>query len=183
MYIFLHTLQVHVAKSSVVADHCGTFALSDPRDKEFQSECDHEHKMQCDRCNMFTTVINDIQANLLNAHCRTEQKEEMEYIITSCKTSIQAWKAHLLRHVNQDIATLEVLERLDENSVPLVSDWAMIYIPRKFRESQRDWFGKKVISWHLPVAIRKCSNGEMQMLTFVHIFQVVAKKVQLFWLL
>ena len=171
MYIFLHTLQAHVAQSSVVADHCRTFALSDPRDKEFQSKCDHEHKMQCDRCNMFTTVINDIQANLLNVHCTAEQKEEMEYIITSCKISIEAWKAHLLRDVNQDIARQEVLESLGENSVLLVSDWAMKYIPRKFRESQRDWFGKRGISWHLSVAIRKCSNGEMQMLTFVHIFQ------------
>ena len=112
--------------------------------------------------------INDKQANLLNAHCTTEQKEEMGYIITSCKTSIEAWK---LRDVNQDIARQEVLESLDENSVLLVSDWAMKYIPRKFRESQRDLFGKRGISWLLSVAIRKCSNGEMQMLTFVHIFQ------------
>ncbi len=168
---FFHNLQVHVAKSSEVADHCRPFALSDPSDEDFHSKCDHEHKMQCDRCNLFTAAFNDIETNLLNAHCTTEQREEMEYIITSCKSSIEAWKAHLLRDANQDFARQEIIESLDENSVLLVSDWAMKYVPTKFRESQRDWFGKRGISWHLSVAIRKCAGGELQMLTFVHIFQ------------
>ena len=128
--------------------------------------------MQCDRCNLFTAAFNDIETNLLNAHCTTGQREEMEYIITSCKSSIiEAWKAHLLRDANQDFTRQEIIESLDENSVLLVSDWAMKYVPTKFRESQRDWFGKRGISWHLSVAIRKCACGELQMLTFVHIFQ------------
>lgn len=127
--------------------------------------------MQCDRCNLFTAAIDDIEANLLNADCSVEQKEEMEYIIANCKNSIKAWKAHLLRNVNQDSARQEILESLDEESVLLVSDWAMKLVPKKFRESQRDWFGKRGISWHITVAIRKCATGEVQMLTFVHIFQ------------
>lgn len=133
--------------------------------------CDHEHNVQCDRCNLFTAAIDDIEANLLNADCSVEQKEEMEYIIANCKNSIEAWKAHLLRNVNQDSARQEILESLDEESVLLVLDWAMKFVPTKFRESQRDWFGKRGISWHITVAIRKCATGEVQMLTFVHIFQ------------
>ena len=127
--------------------------------------------MQCDRCNLFTAAVSDIQKNLMNANCTTKQREEIEYIITSCKSNIEAWKAHLLRDANQDLARQEILESLDENSILLVSDWAMKYVPKKFRESQRDWFGKRGISWHLSVAIRKCAGGEMQMLTFVHIFE------------
>ena len=116
--------------------------------------------MQCDRCNLFTAAVSDIQKNLMNANCTTEQREEMEYIITSCKSNIEAWKAHLLRDANQDLARQEILESLDENSILLVSDWAMKYVPKKFRETQRDWFGKRGISWHLSVAIRKCAGAK-----------------------
>ena len=51
----------------------------------------------------------------------------------------------------------------------------MKFLPRKYRESQRDWFSKRGISWHVTVAIRKGLDGEMQMLTsmltFVNVFE------------
>ena len=63
-----------------------------------------------------------------------------------------------------------MLKSLDTHSVLLALDWAMKYLPRKYRESQSDWFGKRGISWHITTAIRN-SEGQPQMLTFVHIFQ------------
>ena len=52
----------------------------------------------------------------------------------------------------------------------LVMDWAMKYFLRKYRESQADWFGKRGISWHIATVMRK-SQGQLKMMTFVHIFQ------------
>ena len=46
----------------------------------------------------------------------------------------------------------------------------MNIIPRKYTESQTDWFGKRGIPWHLTVATRR-EGGELQMLTFAHIFK------------
>ena len=48
----------------------------------------------------------------------------------------------------------------------------MKLLPRKFRESQTDWFGKRKISWHITVATRKNKDGEIEMQTFVHIFEI-----------
>ena len=62
------------------------------------------------------------------------------------------------------------MSALGERSIQLVVDWAMKFLPRKFRESQSDWFGKRGISWHLAVAIRR-KSGEMEMMTFVHVFE------------
>ena len=45
----------------------------------------------------------------------------------------------------------------------------MKHLPRKYRESQADWFGKCGIPWHFTVATRR-EGGELQMLTFAHIF-------------
>jgi hypothetical protein len=98
-------------------------------------------------------------------------KEELTFRVRQAKTNIQAWKAHLLRYVNQDEARVDILEALDETSVFLTQDWAMKFIPRKFRESQKDWFAKRGMSWHITVATRRGKDGQLEMLTFVHIFK------------
>ena len=69
---------------------------------------------------------------------------------------------------------IDILELLDESSVLVVQDWAMKYLPRKHRESQTDWFGKRGIPWHISVAFRKISD-QFQMLTFAHIFQTCSQ--------
>ena len=38
----------------------------------------------------------------------------------------------------------------------------MEFIPTSFRETQRDWFGKKGKSWHLSVAITKAEDGTIE---------------------
>ena len=47
----------------------------------------------------------------------------------------------------------------------------MKFIPRKYRESQADWLGKRGISWHVSVAMRKHAGKTLQTLTLVHVFQ------------
>ena len=44
----------------------------------------------------------------------------------------------MLRSINQDEARLDAINTLDAHSVLLVIDWAMKYLPRKYRESQTD---------------------------------------------
>ena len=64
-----------------------------------------------------------------------------------------------------------MLNELTASSVLLVLDWAMKYVPRKLRESQADWYGKRGIPWHLTVTITKSCQGKIQMLTFAHMFK------------
>ena len=95
--------------------------------------------------------------------------EELNFIKGQAKQNIWAWKGHLLRSgcVNQDEARLEVIDSLNESSVLLVQDWAMKFLPRKFKESQSDWFAKRGMSWHITVATRRAENQELQMMAFV----------------
>ena len=72
--------------------------------------------------------------------------------------------------LNQDECRLDILSSLSASSILLVLDWAMKYLPRKYRESQSDWFSKRGISWHIAAAI-KSNSGEMEMMTFVHVFE------------
>ena len=47
----------------------------------------------------------------------------------------------------------------------------MKFLPRKFRESQTDWFAKGGISCHLAVSTRGGNDLRLQMMTFVSVFR------------
>lgn len=63
-------------------------------------------------------------------------------------SAIKELKAHVLRSKNQDGARMNVAENLGDGDLFLIADWAMMCLPRKFREGQTDWFGKRGINWH-----------------------------------
>lgn len=42
--------KLHVKRESLIADHCITFALSDPTDPAFRMLETHQHEEQCPRC-------------------------------------------------------------------------------------------------------------------------------------
>ena len=167
---------MHVSQSSTVADHCRPFALSDPKEESFQAICDHEHHDVCERCATLSSTLDNID-NALIEQCKnlsSVMKEELAFRVKNAKAAILAWKSHLLRSVNQDGARMKLLEAMDGSSALIIQDWAMKYLPRKYRESQTDWFGKRGIPWHLSVVIRK-EEEEFKMLTYVQIFKSCAQ--------
>lgn len=166
---------MHVSKQTSIPDHCRAYALSDPKDKDYQMTCPHDHLDTCDRCELLASVVADIHdalEKMSDSNVSHDVIEVLVFIEGQAKQNILAWKAHLLRCVNQDEARLEVINALDESSVLLVQDWAMKFLPRKFRESQSDWFAKIGMSWHITVATWRAENKELQMImTFLHVFQ------------
>ena len=70
-------------------------------------------------------------AKMSDNNVSVDTKEELEFTVKKAKQDILAWKAHLLRNINQDEARLDIIEALNETSIWLVEDWAMKSIPRK----------------------------------------------------
>ena len=158
-----------------MADHCSVHALSDPSDKDFCQECDHQHDDRCSQCDALDNVLVHIE-NLVHSagFHNKEDKDEACYL---CRTSVNAkhsWKSHQLRSVHQDQASLDAINALDEHSALIVSDWAMKFIPQRYRESQKDWFGKRGMSWHIAVVFRQI-EGTLQSQSFVHLMQSSAQ--------
>lgn len=46
----------------------------------------------------------------------------------------------------------------------------MKFLPIGYRETQRDWFGKKGKSWHVSVAAKKRDDGEIKTRSYIHLF-------------
>ena len=73
-----------------------------------------------------------------------QEKEELQHDVISAIDKIEAWKAHILRAVHQDVAKDDILDCMTPQQTLIVMDWAMKFLPMKFRETQGEWFGKKV---------------------------------------
>ena len=99
-----------------------------------------------------------------------DDKDEAVFLVQKASEAIAAWKAHQLRSINQDRARLEVLEFLDPSCVLIVQDFAMKFIPVQYREAQSNFFGKRGISWHVSVCLRKVSR-KLESQTSIHIIQ------------
>ena len=61
----------------------------------------------------------------------------------AASSDILQLKMHLLRAVHQDRAKTDLLDKLSEKRALIIFDFAMKYLPQKYREAQVDFFGKK----------------------------------------
>ena len=147
-----------MSTSSQVASHCGVFALSDSIDLRLKQQCNHSHDELCKQCESLHTTLHNISA---------ERRGLVPYELC---LAIQSWKCHLLRSTHQDQARLDVIDALDSETVFVVNDWAMKFLPQRYRESQTDWFGKRGISWHISVVYRQLER-ELQWQGFIHVIQ------------
>ena len=98
-----------------------------------------------------------------------DQLEELQYDVDNAIPDINGWKAHILRAAHQDTAKSVVIENLANNQVLIIMDWAMKFLPIGYRETQRDWFGKKGKSWHVSIAVKKGDDGEIEVEFQLHL--------------
>ena len=127
-----------MSEESHVAEHC-IFALSDSTDTDFKQQCNHNHDERCDQCKTLTATLSSIEKELVEAsYPSDEDRDETLYLFYNAQRSIQTWKCHQLRSVRQDKAQLDVLDLLDDESVLIVNDWAMKFLPQMYRESLSD---------------------------------------------
>ena len=144
--------------------------MNDSKEVLFSSTCSHLHDKVCVQCEALKEVLQHIQSYLNGMTMTEDELDDLRYTYHMAEEAIQSWKAHQLRSVRQDRARTDILDTLDDSSVLITQDWAMKFLPQKYRESQSDWFGKRGISWHISVAARK-KQGKLQSQSFVHVVE------------
>ena len=63
----------------------------------------------------------------------------MKYDTEKAAERILQWKAHIVRAINQEKSKIDVLNNLTGEEVLVVMDWAMKWLPRSYRETQKVW--------------------------------------------
>ena len=84
-----------------------------------------------------------------------DEKEELEHDISNAIDKIERWKAHILRAVHQEVAKDDILNNVTPEQTLIITDWAMKFLPLKYRKRQGEWFGKKGLSLHVTAVITK----------------------------
>ena len=90
------------------------------------------------------------------------QKKDFEFDIEQSSDRVLQWKAHVLRAINQEGAKSKILDNLEKLRCLIIMDWAMKWLPKRFRETQSEWFGEKGISWHVSACITRTDNTDME---------------------
>ena len=125
------------------------FSLSNSSDPNNQQKCQHNHDGSCNQCEALKETLRDIENRIKSCHFSSDDdRDEANYIM-------QSWQCHIVRSFNQDQARLDFLDLLDDETVLIVNDWAMKFLPQRYRESQCDCFGKHGISLHISVVFRR----------------------------
>ncbi|CAF1193962.1 unnamed protein product [Didymodactylos carnosus] len=150
--------KLHVSESSDIADHCICHALSDPSDKAFRSKCNHDHSNTCKDCLLLANTFIEIEALLVEKVTDEDEAKRAVAKLKLLKEPVDAYKSHQMRTVNQDRAREEVLAQLPKDSFYYYMDWAMKFLPAKYREAQSDFFGKRGLSWHVSVVMMNDST-------------------------
>ncbi|XP_062619047.1 uncharacterized protein LOC134280620, partial [Saccostrea cucullata] len=159
--------KLHVKASSSTPDHCCTFALSE-RSRCYSHSCiNHTHTDGCSECSSMDETLQFISQKTEERHW--DNPEATIFKVEKAVSDIYEWKGHILRAKNQGMARQDVLNSMDDGEVLVIADWAMKFLPRKFREGQTDWFAKRGINWHISFTAFK-EEGTMKHLTHVHIF-------------
>ena len=166
---FKTDFKAHITRNEHCADHCMTYSLSDSKNKEFQCMCQHEHDVVCDRCEALKQVLKDIKEKIVESSIDEEHRNRVKFDFNHCQTAISAWKAHLVRSVLQEEAKQDVLRDLDDQSCLIIVDWAMKFLPLKYRENMCEFFGKRGRSWHVSAVITR-NDDRLEVECFVHIF-------------
>ncbi|XP_052098399.1 uncharacterized protein LOC127733128 isoform X1 [Mytilus californianus] len=158
--------KVHIQKENAVPDHCQMFALNDS-EKCFSQKCYTQHKHSCVQCIDLADLLAEIST--LTQDGTWDNKDSIVFQVENAVEAIKDWKSHAMRARNQEGARLDLLKNLNENQALITCDWAMKFLPCKFREGQCDWFAKRGINWHISVTLYK-QGEELKTITHVHIF-------------
>uniref|UniRef100_A0A914PXG5 C2H2-type domain-containing protein n=1 Tax=Panagrolaimus davidi TaxID=227884 RepID=A0A914PXG5_9BILA len=180
--LYLRTdYRLHIAEKSQVAEHCMNHALSDSHNCEFRSsscqtdtDFPHTHNAKCDRCLVFPQTMKKIYekiAELMDGEEKTkgdhEKLEEIKEELEIYENDILEWKKHVMRSAYSEKCRLQIIDELKEGEALITCDYSMKWIPRHYRETQKDFYGKKGLSWHITHILAK-KDGKLVQHTVVH---------------
>ncbi len=94
-------------------------------------------------CEDLKNIIKEIKSSLPVAQLSNEDHDNLTYLSEQAVQAVESWKAHQLRLIQQDKGRTERLDDLDTTTVLITQDWAMKFLPQKYRETQADWFAKR----------------------------------------
>lgn len=169
---FLKRTQIrHLSEASDCLQHCASFALSDPKNTKLQQPCHHQHSLSCNDCIEIFILMDEVKeyvqrSTIIQGADAEHLKNLMMNDIATHRSAVIEWFTHNVRAFQQNKSKEDAMELVDEKTAFILRDWSMKYIPQRFREGMRTWFGKKGLSDHVTVC-QFLKNGRMFKRTYM----------------
>ena len=141
---------VRCGEQSNLKSHCTTFALSDPSDADLchaYDVCDNE---ECTDCMNLFLAIDEVRQLV-----EKNNDEDLTYDFNVAVADVEAYIKHQIRDAQQKLAKLDAFQKLDEKTGFWLKDFCQKILPAKYREGQKEYFGKKGMSLHVDVFFLK----------------------------
>ena len=123
------------------AFHCMTWLLN-------EKACCKNHNQVCDDCAQRYTIFDDLQGTIFASPLSISRKYYYQEQVRKVQQQLDIYIAHLVRGKYQRMQFMEEVDGLKPGKAVVVCDYMMKLLLHKFREPQRDWFGKKGVSVH-----------------------------------
>ena len=161
--------RLHVSTSLRCPDHCSLFALSDPSEPEFFEECDHSHDLVCNDCEGLY-LLESLMKNAFS---------DPEVVFTATtKKKINSTMCKFLwsQSMPGNVICYGRYTRTEQDKKSWIKSiqaklFAMKLLPRCFKETQMEWFGKRGISWHISHCVRRTSSNECEVSRYSHLIR------------
>ena len=142
--------------------HCISCALSNKKLENLQLDHDHNHTETCHQYALLLSTIEAIGNLVSDVSKDQDEKDEVMYDVNTAKSNIFEWMTHIVRSVQQEKAKVHAMQLLSATTGFWISDWAQKVLHLKYREGQKEYFGKKGMSLHVDVLFQKDEDGQLR---------------------
>ena len=140
---YVYNLKLH----SKVASHCLSHCLSDVKTKEFSHSCGEEHNEVCENCQLIPDIVQVLEGvlkTLKDSNHFPDQIsfDEASFDLHDAHKKIWNLMSHLMRNHMSQKEWEDMLQEGKPHRALMTMDWAMKGLPKKFRESTKDWYAQ-----------------------------------------
>ena len=159
--------QIHCSDSTtLIHSHSTSFALSDPSNNKLQVTGMKTCNDVCYDCLDLFKVIQFVVDT-----SKDKTTEDTIHDINAAINDICLYIKHLIRDAQQKKAKSQCFNKLNEETCFWLKDFCQKIIPVRFREGQKEYFGKKGMSMHVDVFFIKDGDAVKKQVFFTIVYR------------
>ena len=115
-------------------DHCTAFALSDPADADYCTDCSFDHNISFNDCEALKEAI-QIFHSAIGKYCskiiNKDKEDGLRHDALVTEEKVKEWMARIMRARDEEKCKQSIPHSFLEDKVFILSDWAMKFFANK----------------------------------------------------
>ena len=151
--------------NSQIRSHSTSFALSDAADPDLNQTFDNQG--DCADCTDLISSLNKIKDVVSQSN-----DDDLLYDTSIAIADVENYMKHQIRDAQQKLAKAMAFDLLEQNENGFwLKDFCQKILPAKFREGQKDYFGKKGMTLHVDVFLVKVDGVLRKKVYFTAVYR------------